>query len=142
MMIEFCIEPVVGPLPLRFGMTPNEVASVIGPPEEVFRIFFRNLSESRTHVNLGYSPENFLDEVIFLPGAQLFFRGHDLFNHPDLIGLLRGMTPVVKLMVGFLIFPELGLGLSGYHNCEDGKAIRHYVKDKLEKGIEAWEPYP
>lgn len=120
----FTIESFIGAVPLRFGMTPNEVAATIGPPDRVFRNPFDDLCEERRkqHLNLSYSNETgLLNELVFSPGAQLFFRGKALFSEVDVVAFLQTADSEPKSAVGMIFFLELGIRLSGFHDGDESQ---------------------
>jgi hypothetical protein len=120
----FTFEPFVGPLPLRFGMSPEEVASVVGAPSRVFPDFFKNRTETRPGLSLGYdATSGRLVEAVF-PSVGLHFHGVDLFVVDDAIAFLRQFDPAPQIAVGMVFFVDLGLRLSGFHdNDESQRAI-------------------
>src|SRR5438874_1892955 len=121
-MITFTIEPLVGPSPLRFGMTPAQVEVILGPPDKVFPSHSGNRTEIRKNVNLGYSAsEARLVEAVFTPGSTVQYRGKDLFLESDLIGFLRESDPAPQLCVGFVVFLKLGTRLSGFHDNDESQ---------------------
>jgi len=142
-MIAFTIEPYVGALPIRFGMNPAEVSQIIGPPSEVSTGPFGNRCEQRECLALGYStPDGTFMEAVFAPGAKVLYHGHDLFEHPDPIQLLRQFDPAPQLWVGFVIFQRLGVRLSGFHdNDESQKAIAVVKEGYWDQYTEDFVPF-
>lgn len=141
--MTFTIEPYVGPLPLRFGMSPEEVESVLGPPEERRNTPY-GLSERRRKpsVNLGYellSKE--LEGAVFAFTEKLLYQEHDLFAERDLISLLRQYDPNPFLLVGFVIFLKLGVRLAGFHNDDDERSIGVFSEGFFDQFREDLEPF-
>ena len=120
----FTFEPFVGPLPLRFGMTPKDVATLVGVPERVFPDQFGNRSESRSGYAIGYDAKSGkLSEAVFSKGI-LLFKGENLFAVEDIFCFLRQFDPSPQTEVGMVFFVKLGLRLSGFHDGDDAqKAI-------------------
>ena len=142
-MTAFTFSPYVGPLPLHFGMTRREVKTILGPPDETVDDETGLLVERRLNVNVGYSAsDGRLKEVVFTPDAELHYQGHNLFHVDDLIGFLRKTDPKPQLFVGDVIFCELGIGLSGFHNNDESqKAISLYSRGDLDDFIDDFVPF-
>lgn len=141
--MKFTIEPFVGPLPLRFGMSAEEVRAILGPPVIAFPDHFGNPTENRENVNVGYSAaDGALVEVVFTPGTTLLYQGQNLFLIPDPIGLLRQADSNPQLWVGDLIFLKLGLGMSGFHDHDESqKAISLVRRGHWDEYKNQFEPY-
>lgn len=142
-MTTFTIESYIGAIPLRFGMSPNEVEAILGPSVEELPNAFGNRSELREGLTLGYdSKDNTLVEAVFSPGAQVLFQGRELFSVEDPIEFLRQFDPAPQLWVGFIIFVNLGIRLSGFHDDDESqKAIGVVKKGYWDEYIEDFEPF-
>jgi hypothetical protein len=142
-MNAFTIEPFVGALPIRFGMTPAEVEAELGPPQEVLPNPFGHRGELRDTSSIGYSAtDNRVVEIVFRPGARVSFDGHDIFSDPEIIGFFRRYDPVPYLFVGFIIFPKLGIRLSGFHDGDETqKAVAVAAKGQWDEYADDFEPY-
>ena len=123
-MTTFTFVPFVGPSPLRFGMTPEEVATLVGDPERLFPDPFGNRSESRAGYSLGYDAKSGeLTEAVFSKG-ELLFHGVNLFAIANVIDFLRKYDTSPQMAVGMIFFVNLGLRLSGFHDGDESqKAI-------------------
>jgi hypothetical protein len=122
-MTTFTFVPFVGPSPLRFGMTPEEVAALVGDPERLFPDPFGNRSESRAGYSLGYDAKSGeLTEAVFSKG-ELLFHGVNLFAIANVIDFLRKYDESPQMAVGMIFFVKLGLRLSVFHDDESQKAI-------------------
>jgi hypothetical protein len=59
-----------------------------------------------------------------VPGSYVTLLNHDLFAEPNLIAFLTRLDPNPFLFVGFVVFLELGIRLSGFHDGDESqKAI-------------------
>jgi hypothetical protein len=123
-MTTFAFAPFVGPTPIRFGMTPEEVASLVGNPERVFPDPFGNRTESRTGYSLGYDANSGqLTEAVFSKG-ELLFHGVNLLAIANVIDFLRNYDASPQTAVGVIFFLKLGLSLTGFN---DGKVDQQSV---------------
>jgi hypothetical protein len=138
----FTIEPFVGPLPLRFGMSPEEVASLLGAPGLVFRNGNKDRCEKRPGYVLGYDVDSGkLNETVHTSG-ELFFQGTNLFAVDDLIGFLRQFDPAPQAAVGSVVFMNLGLYLSGFDVGDaDVRSIAVTVKGRFDQYLKYFVPF-
>ena len=102
-------------------MSPEKVAAILGPPKAI--IPGSPLTEQREEVVLGYSEDGQLQEIVFWPKSRLVFAGCNLFADPDPIEFLTSFDAAHEF-VGFILFVQLGLRLSGFHDEDEAqKAI-------------------
>lgn len=142
-MTKFEVAPFIGPLPLRFGMSPGDVASILGPPKASSIDFLGDREEERDGLNLGYARgTDQLQEVVFSPGTTLVFQGMELLTSPDPIAWLRRFDPKPQLWVGLVVFPALGIRVSGYHDDDDSqKAIGVARRGSWDAYQDDFEPF-
>lgn len=141
-MTMFTFEPLVGPLPLRFGMTPNEVAALVGSPDRVSPDPFGNRTESRSGYSLGYdATSGLLVEAVFTK-RELYFHSVNLFSIDDVINFLRKYDDSPQSAVGVIFFLKLGLSLTGFHDGEeDPKSISVTRKGHWDEFLEDFVPF-
>ncbi len=135
-MTQFQFEPYVGTLPIRFGMTPAQVEQIVGPPAQVGQNFLGERDEQRGGVNVRYSKTaTSVVEVSLLPAMQLLLDSRDLFRERDPIQTILQYDPNPFEWVGFIIFLEIGLAITGYHDDDASqRAITAFCKGR-------WDPY-
>ena len=138
----YSIEPFVGPLPLRFGMTPGEVAALIGDADHVFTDPVDGISESRAGLSLGYDAQHgLLSDAVFSAGG-LSFHEVNLFEVDDVINFLRGYDNFPEVAVGMVFFLGLGLRLSGFHDGDvRQKAIGVCAAGRWDEFTDDFVPY-
>jgi len=145
MTAPFDIKPYLSAGPLRFGMTPAEVAAQLGPPEISRRNMLRKLSESRGWIVTMYEKgSDRLAEV----GFSRFFKnltygGMNIFKDPDQAVLKKLCNEDGKPYhtLGFIVLLRLGITLTGFHDGkEDQKACTVFAKGTW--GIEKDELEP
>ena len=61
--MNLTVEPYVGALPIRFGMTPSEVAAVAGPATSLLPGAMGGTAESRPNLMIGYTEDNTVYEI-------------------------------------------------------------------------------
>jgi hypothetical protein len=133
MSTVFSLVPYVGAIPVTFEMSSTDVESVIGPPSSVETNFIGERDERRDGLSIRYSiADGKVVEVSFLPGVDLVFEGRNMFKEPDLVGYLRQFDQEVYEYMGFLIFLDLGITVTGFHDNDDAqKAIVAFRKGRM-----------
>jgi len=119
-MKQFEIQPFVGALPLRFGMTRDEVHGVVGSPRAVRTNRFGELDEDYLEVSAGYDKTDAkLCELGFVRSVDVRFRGIDLFRDAGAISLLVEADGSPLEGLGFIVFPSLGIALADFGSEQD-----------------------
>lgn len=140
MQLDWDIHPYVGVGQLKFGMTPDEVAAVLGPPDgSRFNASMREIRERRKESALQavYSAENTgqLIELGFSPsieglqfaGVQLFTaRSDDALQHV----IQHDSEPLVSH--GFIVFLGLGITMTGFDDDDAQKAVTVFEKGRWD----------
>jgi hypothetical protein len=146
MVNNFEILPHVGVGPLRFGMTPAEVAAQLGPPEISRRNMLKKLNESRGWIAAMYEKDtDRLKEVGFSRFFEnLTYSGMNIFKDPDQTVLKRlcdeDGNPCQTL--GFIVLLNLGITLTGFHDGnEDQKACTVFSKGTWEIEKDELKPF-
>jgi hypothetical protein len=120
MTTDFTLVPYVGALPVRFDMNPSEVAIVLGAPARITTGLVGQRSEDRGPVSIRYTLDDIkVNEVSLGTDSRLWFHEQNLMEVPDLVGflMLHDSEPFEDL--GFLLFFELGLAITGFHDGDD-----------------------
>ena len=123
------IEPYVGALPLRFRMLPSEIADCIGAPVAVIPDTRGIRIEKRHNLMLGYAlDDGALFEAVFRPGSDLRFQGVNLFETAEPISYLRRFDPAPVECFVSILFLNLGIGLSGFHDQDESRKAISVVR--------------
>jgi hypothetical protein len=145
--MKFEIVSFEGPLPLRFGMSPAETMSVLGTPESSgpnWRgVLCHDYYQSGLSLSIGFGGEGgTTNHFGFGRGSSVRFRDVDFFaNRNDWRALLLQSTDF-HLLLGFLIFCDLGIALTGFHDdYEDDLAISVFPKGEWEEDRQKFKPY-
>lgn len=136
--MQFHITPYVGPEPIKFGMSEQEIHSLLGPPVRVRRNYLdeTELVYGDFSVRFGKRGEGVV-EVGFLPSASVMLEGIDLFRETDAFRKIVVMSTGAYDCGGFIVMPDLGLTFSGFHDIDvndtDGdRAITVFVKGRWD----------
>jgi hypothetical protein len=118
----FEIRSFEGALPIRFGMSREEVHDILGSPETLGSLrSIKATSDdwSRYGLNVRYHLEGGVAHLGFRPGQcelrladrVLWTPGEDL----DPNWVLLSLDPAPRELLGFLIFTKLGVTTTGFH---------------------------
>lgn len=138
----FVLSPHVGAIPIRFGMSQAEVASVVGTPERVKQTRLGEQEEQRAGVLVRYSKTgDGVVEITFLPTETLLFNGLNLFQVDPIQALLLS-DPAAFEWVGFIVFLSLGVAVTGYHdNDPSQRAITVSKRGRWDAYRERFAPF-
>jgi hypothetical protein len=140
MQADWVIHPYVGVGQLTFGMTPDEVAAVLGPPHDSELIAdMGEIREQREQAALQavYSADNkrLLELGFSPPIAGLEFEGVQLFAVPsdDALRRIIQRDPAPLTDVGFVVFFEFGITMTGFHDGDEAqKAVTVFEKGRWD----------
>ena len=123
---KFQIESFVGALPLRFGMTPNEVIGTIGAPDHQGLNYFGNLTlhyhSKRLDLNIGFDKSSGLATHFgFGKRSSVTYRDHDFFGDPQAWRRVVHLSSDCHEWVGIIILADLGITLSGFHDSDSSQ---------------------
>lgn len=141
--MRFEIVPYHGAEPIRFGMTVDEVAAVFGPPMKVNKNFKGERSEYRDGVNVCYSIDaTKVVEIGFARSTEVLYKEHRLFELPDPLALLIKDDPQPFEFLGFIIFLNLGITATGFHDQDESqKAITVFARGRWDEFRPQFQPW-
>lgn len=143
----FEIHPFEGALPLRFGMSPTEVSSILGPPGLADTNWQGTLTHSYSSpsldMNVHFGGEGqTVDHFGFGRGAAVRFHGLDFFADRSAWKSLLNQSSDYHQCSGFLVFCDLGIALSGFHDdYQDELAVTVFPHGAWEEFRSDFEPY-
>lgn len=133
MATEFNIVPGIGALPLKFGMGPELVETIIGSPDVRVEPDRRNPDWMTCHYNdldllLGFQHDDGLDwrlkSIGFGPEGPVNYDGVPFFEEPmRCLALMINESRKVSESSGILDFDDLGISI-GDMNIKSEFAIR------------------
>jgi hypothetical protein len=117
----FDLQSFVGALPLRFGMTPDEVRGILGQDCTESKHFLGGVCLSYYRpgcdVSAGFDKDSGLASHFGLGRlSAVRFRGLDVFGDETAWQSIVRMSSDSHEWVGFIICCDLGLQLSGFHD--------------------------
>lgn len=122
--MPWLITPHEGVSDLKFAMDRDVVEAIMGAPASVritrtgrMRLEYGQASPALVFVDDSLVEINFLPEV----SGGLVLDGLDLLAsvEHDVVGALRQRDDAARERLGFIIFPRLGIALSGFEPPED-----------------------
>ncbi len=140
MQVDWDIQPYVGVGQLKFGMTPDEVAAVLGPPDgSRFNADMQEIRERRRESALQavYSAnDKRLVELGFSsPISELRFDGVQLFSAKSDEALRHVIQHDGDPFVthGFIVFLGLGITMTGFDDDDEAqKAVTVFEKGRWD----------
>jgi hypothetical protein len=133
-MTTFDIQPYVGALPVRFGMSRPDVRALFSQPP---RTLGQQQDDYFGRVRVAYESEAVV-ELGFAPGDfHLQFSGREIWtpsSQSDPLPLLLRHDSQPLESHGFLIFRELGVTVTGYHDDDvSQRAITCFVRGRWDQ---------
>ena len=132
--MQFYLAPYYSVGPLRFSMTKDDVSSILGKPDSIFKngrnefVFTFNSIGVEAVFSLQ---SELLVEVSFRDKGNLVVAGINIFNCKNALNHLLAQDANPLEYVGILFLPKLGLTLSGFHN-EDDRVITALCKGRID----------
>ncbi len=132
--MTFILKPYVEVGPIKFGMSESDLISIIGPPIKI-------LTNRRGEPDYLYSDfsirfssdERKIVEVGFLPTADFYVDGIDVFRDTTAFYRLVQSDGYPYEYVGFIVLFRFGLTLTGFHdNDKSQKAATAFEKGRWE----------
>lgn len=148
-MNDLEIHPLVGVGALEFGMTASQVEYLIGAPDD-FEVDESDNERREFRRDNGlqavYSKHGSLVELGFSRNISgLSFHSNAVFAMPemDVIELLTSVDSSPYFLLGFVIFLNLGITLTGFHDeNESQKAITVFEKGRWDSMKASMKPFP
>jgi hypothetical protein len=133
---------------VRFGMTPQEVYRIWGPPIETGRNFQRKKVDYYEYINVAYSSDE-NPQVIHFGGGygaiQVEIHGVRIFNDSPKIVLGKLMAlekrPFIFLKNVLILF-DLGVTLTGFLDEEkDDLAFSMFPEGEMDRHLSLMKPF-
>lgn len=139
--MEHEIHPLQGAGALRFGMGAGEVAALMGEAEQVSANHLGQRVEFRGPVTLGYADAagTSLNHIGFgAKAAGVRLGDIHVFEQDDraVVRALLRLDATAGTYLGFLVFPQLGIALTGLHDNDAGqRALTLFPRGAWDKRI-------
>jgi hypothetical protein len=143
---EFELIPYSGIITVTFGMSPAQVASALGAPDDVAQNHLGQRVEYRSFMNIGYSAEDTLVNHIGF-GRQMVgvkYKGAKIFVGSTLATLqtliAEDGSPYIYL--GFIVLMKLGFTLTGFHDNDRSQlALTMFPRGAWDARIPKLKPF-
>jgi hypothetical protein len=117
---------------VRFGMSRDQVIAALGSPKMTTRDRGGNVLLVYGTQDVTIGPEGMV-EASFVPGAPVMIAGVDVFTDPDAFLELCRIDGAPKEMLGFVIFLNLGLTMTGFHDLDESqKAVTAFARGRWD----------
>ena len=142
---KFYIQPYIGTNAIRFGMTPAEVAQLLGPSETESTNHQGKAVEFRSFMNVAYSDKMQVDHIGFGRQMQeIYLEEINIFSDESrsVLRKLISLDHEVFLYFGGLFFFKLGISLTGFHdNDENNKALALFTRGHWDSRKPKMRPF-
>jgi hypothetical protein len=138
---QFKIHPLEGIGPIKFGMLPRQVESLVGPADQVSTNHLGQRVEFRSFMNFAFTNDTEQKLCHIGLGRQMDLTSlNDWFVFTEeprsVIKHLISMGDVPMLYMGFLVFLELGITLTGFHDDDEPqKALTLFPKGSWDSRV-------
>ena len=140
-MDNLVIAPYVGVGRVKFGMTPDQVAATWGPPESTGKTHLGGRVDFYADLNVGYTLDA-IPTVNHVGGGRTLLQVEiatiKLFVEEPIAVIKRLflLDASAGTYLGFLVFLELGISLTGFHDDdEDQRAFAAFERGSWDKRI-------
>jgi hypothetical protein len=128
---------------IRLGMSTNELVALLGQPKKIIKNHRQELDYQYVGYSIRVSPdEEKVVEVGVRPEISVELMGIKIFEDPNALEKLVEKDGQPYEFVGFLIFTNLGITVSGFHDKDESqKAITVFQKgrwDHLQSQFKSW----
>lgn len=127
-MTDFEILPYVGVGPLRFGMTPDEVATVLGPPafsvpDEDAAVIVYYRGDNAIQTSHDARTNRLVLASFYFPVAGLRLYDHSLNweRSADWFEWLKQADSSARQKYGITVFFRFGISVAGFQGAENGQ---------------------
>lgn len=138
-MDDLVIAPYVGVGRVRFGMTPDQVSAAWGSPESTSKTGLGGRVDFYGDLNVGYSL-GAMPAVNHVGGGrslvQVEIATVKLFVEEPIAAIKRLflLDASASTYLGFLVFLELGISLTGFHDDDENqKAFIAFARGSWDK---------
>lgn len=114
-----------GALPIKFGMTPDQVKDILGQPRLIRTTQYGSLRYSYDDMFILFlRSNNTVNEMTFGSRARLYFEDLDVFGSPDAFSHLLRKDGQPYELNGSIVLLNLGMAISKYHGePEEGVTV-------------------
>ncbi len=129
----FSIEPYKGALPVRFGMTTDEIESLLGDPQRRSTNFRKELTYDYEAFNVGFNKSKVVTHVGFVPGASVEYDGEPVLTTEAFQRLIQ-IDGEAKEVLGFVVLLNLGIAFTGFHDNDNSqRAVTAFEQGSYEE---------
>lgn len=135
--------PYIGIGSIHFGMVADAVADVAGPPDSTSINRKNELEEYRGDLIVRFDAEtNQVVELAVGPKFGVTVEGKDLYDLADPVSYLETKDPNPVECFGFVLFLNLGIALTGFHDQDpEQEAITVFKRHRWDGMADSFVPF-
>lgn len=129
---EFIIVPYQSVGPIRFGMSRKEIETLFGKPQKEIKDMLERSELIYGDLSIKLAKKSGVNEVSFSkdPSINLTYNDLNIFQTEDIIKKLDQIEKPFNT-VGFKVFFEIGLALTGFSKKKDDKTASVFAKELI-----------
>ncbi|WP_441899868.1 hypothetical protein [Pedobacter psychrotolerans] len=129
---EFNIVPYQSVGPIRFGMSRKEIETLFGKPQKEIKDMLERSELIYGDLSIKLAKKSGVNEVSFSkdPSINLTYNDLNIFQTEDIIKKLDQIEKPFNT-VGFKVFFEIGLALTGFSKKKDDKTASVFAKELI-----------
>jgi hypothetical protein len=133
--MRFEIVPYIGALPIKFGMTEEEIVALLGEPKFRSKTFTGGMcfdyftgNTKFGHFNIGFAKDGRVDHVGFSPGSDVVIDQLNVFAPGSFEALVKRDGHAMEV-AGMIILLNFGITMGGFHDdYEEEKGVTVFVR--------------
>jgi len=119
---------------MTFGMSTEQLSELLGEPTLIRKNSKLGETDVRFRRIRTAISDHGLVEVGLIPEERPTLRGIDIFNHPNALNRLNALDGTSREILGFLVFPKLGITVTGLHDGDSSQlAITAFVQGRWDR---------
>ena len=129
---KFIIVPYQSVGPIRFGMSRKEIETLLGKPLKEINDILERSELIYGDLSIKLAKKTGVNEVSFNkdPSINLIYNDLNIFQTEDIIEKLKQVEKPFN-SVGFKVFFEIGLALTGFSKKKDDKTASIFAKELI-----------
>ena len=130
---ELLIYPYVSVGDIKFGMKKEDVESIFDrEPDTVSQDYLKRIDARWDNVSIKFNKKKIVNEISFISGKyKVIYEDIDIFSNDNIIKLLNKNEKPLNT-VGFKVYFEVGIALTGFGKNKEEKTVSVFSKELID----------
>ena len=130
---ELLIYPYVSVGDIKFGMKKEDVESIFDrEPDTVSQDYLKRIDARWENVSIKFNKKKIVNEISFISGKyKVIYEDIDIFSNDNIIKLLNKNEKPLNT-VGFKVYFEVGIALTGFGKNKEEKTVSVFSKELID----------